>query len=79
MITQFEREDVAAEPRRDAGTRAKGEFRCADCGYGVVTWRVLPVCPMCHGTSWEPVPWRPFSRVRGQHRNGVEADLELSR
>ena len=79
MITQSEREDVAAAPRREAGTRAKGEFRCSDCGYGVVTCRSLPLCPMFHGISWEPVPWRPFTRVRDQHRRGVEAGLKLFR
>jgi rubrerythrin len=30
-----------------------GEFRCAECGYGVVVQRVLPQCPMCGGTAWE--------------------------
>ena len=44
-----------------AGTRASGEFRCADCGYGAVVQRVLPQCPMCSGTVWEsrgPLPSR---------------------
>ena len=45
-----------------AGSRAKGEFRCAGCGYGVTVYKVLPECPMCRGTSWQRVPWRPFSR-----------------
>ncbi len=36
-----------------AGTERAGEFRCADCGYGAVIQRVLPVCPMCGGTVWE--------------------------
>jgi len=36
-----------------AGSDASGEFRCADCGYGVVVQRVLPPCPMCHGAAWE--------------------------
>jgi hypothetical protein len=39
-----------------AGTRAQGEFRCADCGYGAVIQRLLPVCPMCAGTIWEIRP-----------------------
>jgi len=46
-----------------AGGRAKGEFRCEGCGYGVTVYRSLPVCPMCHGTAWERVPWRPYTRV----------------
>src|SRR5215471_180645 len=36
-----------------AGTRASGEFRCADCGYGAVVQRLLPQCPMCGGTVGE--------------------------
>ena len=44
------------------GSRAKGEFRCEGCGYGVTVYRELPECPMCKGTSWERVPWRPYSR-----------------
>jgi rubrerythrin len=36
-----------------AGVELAGEFRCADCGYGAVIQRVLPVCPMCGGTVWE--------------------------
>ena len=37
-----------------AGQPAQGEFRCAECGYGVTVSRALPVCPMCAGVSWEP-------------------------
>jgi hypothetical protein len=29
----------------------------------VTVYRSLPVCPMCHGTEWERVPWRPYTRV----------------
>ena len=61
MATRFEQADAALAPRR-AGGRAKGEFRCAECGYGVVVSNVLPSCPMCHGDSWHPAPWRPFTR-----------------
>jgi rubredoxin len=45
-----------------SGMRAKGEFRCSECGYGVTVHRHLPVCPMCQGTSWSRVPWRPYTR-----------------
>ncbi len=45
-----------------AGMRAKGEFRCLGCGYGVTVYRSLPACPMCQGSDWERVPWRPYSR-----------------
>ena len=44
------------------GARIVGEFRCSDCGYGVVCRNALPVCPMCRGSSWERSPWRPFTR-----------------
>jgi len=37
-----------------AGEPAVGQFQCSDCGYGVVVRRVLPLCPMCRGTVWEP-------------------------
>jgi rubrerythrin len=36
-----------------AGRSAEGEFRCAECGYGVVVRTVLPQCPMCRGLLWE--------------------------
>lgn len=39
-----------------AGTVARGEFRCTDCGYGAVIQRVLPACPMCAGEIWEARP-----------------------
>ena len=37
-----------------AGRKAEGEFRCAECGYGVSVRTVLPECPMCRGVAWEP-------------------------
>lgn len=46
-----------------AGSQAKGEFRCADCGYGAVVTAALPRCPMCGCESWETTSWSPFSRV----------------
>jgi hypothetical protein len=36
-----------------AGAELTGEFRCADCGYGAVIHRSLPICPMCGGSVWE--------------------------
>jgi rubredoxin len=41
----------------------KAELRCAECGYGVVAAEAPAACPMCKATTWEPVPWRPFSRL----------------
>ena len=46
-----------------AGDVVKGEFHCADCGYGVTVYRALPVCPMCAGSSWEQAPWSPLTRA----------------
>jgi rubrerythrin len=48
-----------------AGMRAKGEFRCLSCGYGVTVYRSLPSCPMCHHKEWERAPWRPYTRTLG--------------
>jgi hypothetical protein len=39
-----------------AGQAARGDFRCADCGYGVTIRRALPVCPMCRGEDWHAWP-----------------------
>lgn len=50
-----------------AGQQAKGEFHCAQCGYGVTIVRALPVCPMCGGDSWEQSTWSPFSRELHLH------------
>jgi rubrerythrin len=36
-----------------AGSKTRGEFRCADCGYGAIVHREVPPCPMCGGTIWE--------------------------
>lgn len=44
------------------GTNAKGEYHCAECGYGVTVHRELPRCPMCGGESWEESDWSPFTR-----------------
>jgi hypothetical protein len=44
-----------------AGSRATGQYRCAECGYGITIHAKLPVCPMCAGTSWEETAWSPLS------------------
>jgi hypothetical protein len=46
-----------------AGDHGKGEFRCAECGYGITVYRELPVCPMCACTVWEAAMWAPFGRA----------------
>jgi hypothetical protein len=48
-----------------AGDAVKGEFHCAQCGYGVTVHRELPICPMCSGTSWEQAAWSPLTRALG--------------
>jgi hypothetical protein len=40
----------------ETGTAAKGQYHCADCGYGVSVQATLPTCPMCGGQVWEPSP-----------------------
>ena len=47
-----------------AGSAGLGEFRCADCGYGIVARRILPACPMCRGSSWEDPLTSPVGRAR---------------
>jgi rubrerythrin len=69
----IEREQLPAEVDGDyvdgdyivflqAGDAAKGAFRCAECGYGVVVTAGLPTCPMCGSASWEHSEWSPFRR-----------------
>jgi lipopolysaccharide biosynthesis regulator YciM len=41
--------------------RGAGEYRCLECGYGIVTLSLVPDCPMCHGAKWEAVRWSPFT------------------
>ena len=50
-----------------AGQTVKGEFHCAECGYGVTVYRKLPACPMCSGSTWEQVPWSPLTRALHSH------------
>lgn len=46
-----------------SGARAKGEYHCSECGYGVTVFSVLPRCPMCGGDAWEQSTWSPFARA----------------
>ena len=45
-----------------AGTPAQGQFRCAECGYGIIIKAELPTCPMCASTSWEGGSWALSAR-----------------
>jgi len=47
-----------------AGEHVKGEYRCAECGYGVTVYRELPRCPMCGNETWEQSAWSPFGLAR---------------
>ena len=51
-----------------AGDRAKGEFRCTGCGYGVMIGAALPACPMCGGSAWKRGPWTPLARADDPRR-----------
>ena len=44
-----------------AGTRVKGAFDCAECGYRLATHRSLRACPACGCDVWERAAWSPFS------------------
>lgn len=46
-----------------AGAPTKGEFHCAECGYGVTVTRTLPTCPMCAGSDWQRSTWSPLHRA----------------
>lgn len=47
-----------------AGTGAVGDYRCAQCGYGVTVRQMLPQCPMCRGGCWEEPATSPFAGSR---------------
>ena len=50
-MTRAAKPDLAPpEPIRTVVTN--GDYRCAECGYGVSVHRSLPRCPMCGGTGW---------------------------
>ena len=44
-------DDVAFAAAGDPGF---GDYRCAECSYGVSVRAALPRCPMCGGEVWEP-------------------------
>jgi hypothetical protein len=50
-----------------AGAAARGAFHCSGCGYGVTVQVTLPHCPMCGGTTWEPVAARMLAHDRQRH------------
>jgi hypothetical protein len=62
MPAQVEIEERAAA-QLVTGSRAKGEYRCSECGYGVTVYRELPPCPMCGSVVWEQLAWSPMTRA----------------
>jgi ribosomal protein L34E len=66
MSVAHERPHQTPAPDADSShvRRSKVPLRCAECGYEIGSYSVLPPCPMCREFSWEPAPWRPFTRPR---------------
>ncbi len=66
MVDDVHRTGTAEEsdfvPFFATGEPAKGEYHCAECGYGIAVFTELPACPMCGGESWEQSSWSPFRR-----------------
>jgi rubrerythrin len=63
MVAPVATNEEAASPLV-AGARAKGEYRCAECGYGVTVYTELPRCPMCQADdAWVQLDWAPFTRT----------------
>ncbi len=54
----------------------EGELRCTTCGYAVAVASQPDTCPMCQGSDWDAVPWRPFSR---EHAYARDAESSASR
>ena len=52
------------------GTRGAGEYRCLECGYGIVTFSLVPACPMCHGDDWQVGRSSPFTVAGAGAREG---------
>jgi predicted Zn-ribbon and HTH transcriptional regulator len=64
MSVASEPSTIASPPETEPSAvlhLGKAPLRCAECGYEIRSYRVLPPCPMCRELSWEPAPWRPFT------------------
>jgi rubrerythrin len=56
MTLELDKSVGAAVPESthvEAGARGVGDYRCEQCGYGIVMSGVLPSCPMCQSSSWK--------------------------
>ena len=51
-------------------------FQCAVCMFGASCRAVPDRCPMCGGTTWDYVDWRPFT---AHALAEFESDTPLSR
>ncbi len=67
---------AAGQPVVMAGARGAGDYRCLGCGYGVVTFGIVPACPMCHGLEWKLARRSPFSQR--EHRRPAEPEAPAS-
>ena len=66
--------DTRASDDVEAGARGAGEYRCLECGYGIVTFSLVPTCPMCHGAHWEAARWSPFTTRARRRTAGALAE-----
>jgi hypothetical protein len=70
-------EVVAASPTQRVAA-AGGDYRCAECGYGVTVRRDLLRCPMCGMAAWlevarpgrQPAAW--FAATTREHSHAHE-------
>jgi rubrerythrin len=67
LDVQLESKGAALETNGDplfstAGAEGLGDYRCAQCGYGITVRRILPQCPMCRGVAWEEPSTSPYGR-----------------
>ncbi len=46
---------------KQTDTLGRRELLCTACGYRAVAKATPAQCPMCAGTAWDFVDWRPFS------------------
>jgi lipopolysaccharide biosynthesis regulator YciM len=58
----------------EAGVRGAGDYRCVECGYGIVTFGLVPTCPMCHGAAWEVARWSPFTASARARQRALPED-----
>lgn len=60
-----------------SGEPAAGEYRCLECGYGLVSFSLLPACPMCHGNHFQEAVASPFAPRAARSRAELAGELTL--